>query len=135
MACYGYKNHETGETFDIHLPMSADKPAAIVMVAGEWEEVDPDSPGAFVREFAFAGAIRGHQAGIIREKGPPVSRALPPKMRKPGDGSEVKKVGKHSIVKHRDGTRTDMTGKRIIENKQDRARASDQTGMKYDKNL
>lgn len=136
MPTYEYQNAR-GKTFDIVLPMSVNKPEAIlVLKGGDWKPCEPGTPRSYARVFTFAGSVKAPPAGVINEKGGlPVSRALPAKYRKKGDGSTVINLGGHKAVKHRDGALTDLAGRRVIRNREDRARATDQTGFKYHRDV
>lgn len=131
MPTYAYRN-AAGDEMDIVLPMSEDRPGAILPDGDGWKPVTADEPGAFLRVFTFAGARKA--PGVATEyhtKGPPVSRSLPRRKAKPGDGARVVERSGHKIVEHRDGTRTNLKGQRIIENRADRRRAEDQTGARF----
>lgn len=134
MATYEYQNDD-GDSFEIVLPMADEKPEAIrVLKSGKWRPCKRETPGSYKRVFTYAGMTKAPPAGIVSD-GLPISRALPARYRKKGDGSEIVTISGKKAVRHKDGTLTDLGGRRVIRNREDRARAQDQTGFKYERDV
>lgn len=131
MPTYAYRNAQ-GDELEIVMSMAEDRPGAIVPDGDGWKPCDADDPGAYLRVFTFAGAQKAPgYATNYHAPGPPVSRSLPRRKMKPGDGSRVVEKYGHKIVKHTDGTLTNLKGQRIIASREDRARAESQTGARF----
>lgn len=120
MAVYEYENRVSGEKREIVASMKSPPPLRIRFGEnGDWAPApDGDDRGVWFRVWQFSGVVVAHAAGAVRygDKGPPVSRTLPPN---DAPIARKEKVGDAVVNIHTDGTRSDQSKRRIIANRKD----------------